>query len=110
MRFFPALDLPLGPEMIRSAAHMLHVFALEPSGQIVRDVTRSVVAQKPWSLRDGDVVEAGSCECLIERGGDVGGAHGGTKPPGHDVTREVVEHGGQIVPAPASDLEVGEVG
>jgi hypothetical protein len=46
---------------------MLHVFALEPSGQIVRDVTRSVVAQKPWSLRDGDVVEAGSCECSPPR-------------------------------------------
>ena len=62
----PALDFPLGLGMIRSAAHMLHVFALEPRGQIVRDVTRSVVAQKPRSLRDGDVVEAGSCECLID--------------------------------------------
>ena len=35
----PALDLTLGLGMIRSAAHMLHVFALEPRGQIVRDVT-----------------------------------------------------------------------
>jgi hypothetical protein len=29
--------------------------------------------------------------------------------PGQDVAREVVEHGGQVEPAPADDLEVGEV-
>jgi hypothetical protein len=44
---------------------MLHVFALKPRGQIVRDVTRSVVAQKPRALRNGDAVEAGGCERLV---------------------------------------------
>ena len=38
-RLVPALDLPLGLGMIRSPSDMLHVFALEPRGQIVRDVT-----------------------------------------------------------------------
>src|ERR1700677_1821987 len=33
-RLMPALDLPLGLGMIRSPAHVLHVFALEPRGQI----------------------------------------------------------------------------
>jgi hypothetical protein len=60
-------------------------------------------------VRDGDVVKAGGRECLVERGRDVGGTDGRTKPPGHDVAREVVEHRRQVVPAPASDLEVGEV-
>ena len=61
-------------------------------------------------MHDGDVIKARCRQCLVERGRDVGGAHRGTKPPGHDVAREVVEHGRQIVPAPAGDLEVGEVG
>ena len=47
---------------------------------------------------------------MVERGGDVGSAHRGAEPPGDDVAREVVEHRRQIVPAPAGDLEVGEVG
>src|SRR6478736_810568 len=40
----PALDLSLGLRVIRSAAAMLHVLAFEPSGQIVRDVTRPIIA------------------------------------------------------------------
>jgi hypothetical protein len=89
---------------------VLHVFALEPRGQIVSNVTRPIVAEKPRPLHDGDVVEAGGCECLVEDGRDVGGAHGGPRPAGHDVSGEIVEHSRQIIPAPASDLQVGEVG
>ena len=106
----PALDLALGLGMIRSAAHMLHAFMFEPPGQIVRDVTRSVVAQKPRSLLYVDVVQTRGRQRLVERGRDVGGTHRGTEPPCHDVTREVVEHGREVVPAPAGDFEVGEVG
>ena len=47
-------------------------------------------------MLDGGAIEAGGRERLVERGRDVGGAHRGTKPPGHDVTREVVEHGRQM--------------
>src|SRR6266852_4820301 len=54
----PPFDLSLGLGMKRSAAHMLHALAFEPLGQIVRDVTRSIVAQKLGPLRDGDVVKA----------------------------------------------------
>jgi hypothetical protein len=61
---------------------MLHALMVEPLGQIVRDVTRTIVAEKPRSVRDGDMVKAGGRECLVERGRDVGGAHRGTKPPG----------------------------
>ena len=61
-------------------------------------------------MHDGGAIEARGRECQIERGRDVGGAHRGTKPPSGDVAREVVEHGRQVVPAPTSDLEIGEVG
>ena len=54
----PTLDLPLGLWMIRGAAYVLHVLVFEPLAQITRDVTRSIVAQKPGSLRNGDVVKA----------------------------------------------------
>ena len=51
-------------------------------------------------MLDGGAIEAGGRERLVERGRDVGGAHRGTKPPGHDVTREVVEHGRQMSTEP----------
>ena len=41
--------------------------------------------------------------------GDVGRAHRGAELPGDDVAGEVVEHGQEVEPAPAGDLEVGEV-
>ena len=52
----PTLDLVLGLGVIRGAAHVLHALVFKPPGQIVRDVTRSIVAEKPRPLRDGDVV------------------------------------------------------
>jgi hypothetical protein len=60
-------------------------------------------------VHDGDVIKARGRERQIERGSDVIGAHGGTELPGHDVAREVVQHGREIVPSPAGDLEVSEV-
>ena len=61
-------------------------------------------------MRNSDVIKARCRQRLVERGRDVGGTHRGTEPPGHDVAREVVEHGREVVPAPAGDFEVGEVG
>src|SRR5260370_31603635 len=40
----------------------------------------------------------------------MGSRHGRAQLPGQDVAREVIEHSGQVEPAPADDLEVGEVG
>ena len=42
-------------------------------------------------------------------GGDVLRFHRGAELPGDNEAREVVQHGGEIVPAPR-DLEVGEIG
>ena len=60
-------------------------------------------------MLDGDVIQTRGRERLVQRRRDVGSAHGGTEPPGHDVAREVVKNGRQAIPAPAADLEIGEV-
>src|SRR4026209_1851472 len=39
----PALDLALGHGVIGSAANAMHVVAVEPSGEVSRDVARAVV-------------------------------------------------------------------
>ncbi len=39
----PALDLALGHGVIGSAADMIHVLAVEPFGEVSRDVARSVI-------------------------------------------------------------------
>ena len=46
----------------------------------------------------------------LQRVGDVAGAHGGAELPGDDEAGVVVEDRREIEPAPADDLEVGEVG
>jgi hypothetical protein len=60
-------------------------------------------------VHDGGAIETRCRERLVERGRDVGGTHRGTEPPGHDVAREVVEHGREVVPTPAGDLEIGSL-
>ena len=45
-------------------------------------------------------------ECI----GDIVGTHRRAQLPGDDVTRVVIEDGGEVVPAPADHLEIGEVG
>jgi hypothetical protein len=56
------------------------------------------------------LVESRRFQCQVEGGGNVAGRHRGAQLPGDDVAREVVENGRQIEPAPADDLEIGEVG
>jgi hypothetical protein len=70
----------------------------------------TVIAQQPRPVRDIDLVQnltPAAPPVMIRY---IGSRHGGAQLPGHDVAREVVGHGGQIEPAPAGDLEVGEVG
>ena len=61
-------------------------------------------------MNDGHLIEPGRGQRQIERGGDVLRFHRRTELPGDNEAREVVQHGGEIAPAPARDLEIGEVG
>ena len=56
------------------------------------------------------LIEPGRRQRQIECGGElVLRLHSRAELPGDNEAREVVEHGGEIVPAPARDLEIGEV-
>ena len=59
---------------------------------------------------EGRLVEAASLQGAGQGRRDVCRRHGSAQLPGDDVAREVVEHARQIVPAPASDPQVGEIG
>ena len=89
---------------------MLHAPALEPGGQILRDVGGSIVRQQPRPVDNRDLIKPAGSQRQIECLGDIAGPHGGAELPGDDETREVVEHAREIVPAPARDFQVGEVG
>jgi hypothetical protein len=49
-RLMPALDLALGLRMIRGAADMLHLLAIQPLHEICRDVRRAVIRQQTRSV------------------------------------------------------------
>ena len=59
---------------------------------------------------DVGLVAARGSQGELQRVGDVGGLHRRAQLPGDDVPRKVVEDRRQVHPAPADDLEVGEVG
>src|SRR5882724_2337854 len=69
--------------------------------------------RRSWShclTRAATLIRPGSLQRQVERGGDILGLHRRAQLPGDDIAREVVEHARQIEPAPADDLQVGEVG
>jgi hypothetical protein len=105
----PALDLALGLRMMRRSADMLDVLLVQPIGKIARDIRRAVVRQEPWPVNHVHLIEPGRRQRPIECGGDILRLPSRPELPGGNEGREVVEHGGEIAPAPARDLEIGEV-
>ena len=57
-RLMPALDLALGHGVIGRAANVVHVLAVEPFGEVGRDVARAVVRQEPWPVNDHGLIQA----------------------------------------------------
>src|SRR3981189_956600 len=53
-----------------------------------------------------DLVQPRCLQSQLQGGGDIFGFHRGAQLPGNDVAGEVVEHGRQIEPTPASHLTV----
>ena len=49
-RLMPALDLALGLRVIGGAADMVHLLAIQPLREILRDVRRSVIRQQARSV------------------------------------------------------------
>ena len=46
----------------------------------------------------------------VERLRHVSGVHRGPEHPGDDVARVIIQHGRQVVPAPADDVQIGKIG
>src|SRR5882757_2379269 len=80
----PTLNLTLGLRVIRRPTHMQHSLVLEPTGQIASHVRCAIVREKSWPVHDGGAIKARCCERQVEGFSNIGGAHGGTKLPGHD--------------------------
>ena len=83
---------------------------LEVSLEFAREVAGTVVTQEPRPMPDPDLIDSCGGQSMIQDLFHIAGVHGGEELPGDDVAGEGVEHGGQVAPAPADDLEVGEVG
>src|SRR5438132_11766735 len=105
-----SLDLALRHRVVRPAADMSDAVVLEPLAKLARHVGWTVIAQQPWPMQNLDLVQTWPPQRHLQRIGHVGCRHGGAQLPSQDVAREVIEHGGQIEPAPADDLQIGEVG
>ena len=108
-RLMPALHLALGLRVI-GALRTCYIFHLFSHSARSPQRMSAVGRQKPRSVNDGHLIEAGRRQRQIECGGDVLRFHCRAELPGFNEAREVVQHGREIVPAPSRDLEVGEVG
>ncbi len=57
---------------------------------------------------DLDLLETGLLQGHFQGLLDVLAAHGGGQFPGQDVAGVVIQHGGEVIPAPTLHLELGE--
>jgi hypothetical protein len=105
----PALNLPLCLRIIRRAADMLDFLAVEPFCEIGRYVRGSIVRQQSRGMPNIDLIQPAFGQHQIQRIGDVLRLHRHAELPGDDIARVVVQDGRQIIPAPTSDLQIGEV-
>lgn len=60
-RLVPALDLALRLRVVGRTANVIHAMFAEVFGQVIRNVTRAVVAQKPGLVAHRDAVAARCC-------------------------------------------------
>ena len=100
-RLMPALDLALGLRMIRRSVDMLDVLLVQPIGKIARDIRRAVVRQKPWPVNYVHLIEPDAANARSSVAVTSCAFIARAELPGDNEAREVVEHGGEIVPAPA---------
>ena len=105
----PAFDFTLCLRMHRCAAHMAHLVGFDIFRQFACDIAGTVVRQQPGLMLNSGIIAPRRCQGHVQRVGDILGAHIAAQLPCDDIAREVVEHGGQVHPSPANDLEVGEV-
>jgi hypothetical protein len=106
----PTLDLALGLGVVWRAADVVHALVFQPFGQITGDIRRAIVAEQAGLVGDRDLITARGFQRQGQGVGDVLGPYGRAQLPGDDIAGIVVQNGRQVEPAPADDLEIGEIG
>ena len=100
-------DLSLGLGVERFSIDGLDSLASQEAFQFTRHITAPVVRKQPGGIL---LTDPGEPQRLIHRRHDIPGRHVGPEVPREDVSGIIVQDGGQIIPAPAHDLEEGEIG
>lgn len=96
--------------MERGVTDMLHALPFQPFSQITRDVAGPVITQKTRLVAHDGLIAAGCSQRQFNRISHVFSPHVCAELPGDDVRAVVIQNCAEIIPAPANDLEVGEVG
>ena len=106
----PALDFALGLRMERRTANVIHFLVPQPFGQVAGYVARPVVTEQARLVSDHGLVAARRRKSQLNGVCHVLGPHGRAELPSNDIPAVIVQDRAEVIPAPADDLEVGEVG
>lgn len=103
------LDFALSLRVIWCSSRVFHAFVFQRLSQFPRDVTGTVVTEQSWLVNDVGLVSTRRLQRQVQRVRHVFSPHIGAQFPSDDVAAVIVQDRAEIEPAPADDLEVGEV-
>lgn len=106
----PTLDLALCLGVIWGASDMVHLLIFQPICQLTRGSTRTIIAEQARLVQDRRLIAARGLHRQVKRVGHVAGFHCCAKLPCDNVSAVVAQDRREVEPAPADDLQVGEVG
>jgi hypothetical protein len=106
----PSLDLALGLGVVWRAADMVHALVRPAIRPVHRRCNWTIVRQQPRLVHHRGLSQPEACRASSSVSVTSSAFIVGAELPGDDVAAVIVEDGRQIEPAPADDLQIGEVG
>src|SRR4030067_1648785 len=103
-------DLPLRLGMRGPAMNLPDLLLIQVVLQRLPDVATAVIGEKPRPIDDVDVLNSSDGDGPLHRSFDIRGRSGPTQFPGQDITREVIQHRREEIPAPLNNFEIGKIG
>jgi len=103
------LDLALCHRMIGCTACVLDAFALQKGLELSRNITGPIVGQQSRTMLYQNMVQAGLVRSHLQGVLHIQGGHSVGQFESQIEARKIIQNGGQVIPTPACDLEVGEV-
>ena len=94
---------------MRTEPSMRHTLVLQPARKLAGQITRAVIAQEARfvinpHLRQSCILQSVmQCVCHIFR------RHRCAQTPRQNISGIVIQHGREIIPAPADDLKIGKI-